>query len=105
MSEFNWKGLLDHLIIVEGECMEENYGEGRATNEMDEECNAGIRKAYAQLVAVQPVLLAAPELLEALRSAVAVLSGWECTSKLDAGDTQTVRLCKAALAKAEGLGG
>lgn len=48
------------------------------------------------------LMAAAPELLEALRSAVAVLSGWECTSKLDAGDTQTVRLCKAALSKAEG---
>ena len=45
---------------------------------------------------------AAPELLAALRSAVTILSGWECTHKADDGDTETVRLCKAAIAKAEG---
>lgn len=45
---------------------------------------------------------AAPDLLTALRAAVSVLTGWECTSRLDAADTETVRLCKAALAKAEG---
>lgn len=70
MSKLDWKGLLDHLIIVEGECMEENYGKGCGANDSDEECNAGIRKAYAQLVKVQPVLMAAPELLTGLQAAV-----------------------------------
>jgi len=53
-------------------------------------------RANARLIA------AAPELLAALRSAVTILSGWECTHKADDGDTETVRLCKAAIAKAEG---
>lgn len=54
------------------------------------------REPNARLVA------AAPELLHALAAAVSILSGWEATSRLDAGDTETVRLCKRALAKAEG---
>lgn len=62
-----WNELLDHLIAVEGECMEENYGKGRALNASDEECNAGIRRAYASLKEMQPVLEAAPDLLSALR--------------------------------------
>ena len=48
------------------------------------------------------LIAAAPELLDALMSAVSILSGWEATSRLDAGDTETVRLCKRAIAKAEG---
>lgn len=61
-----WQDLLDHLITVEGECMEENYGKGRALNEADEERNAGIRKGYAELLKVRSVLMAAPEMLAAL---------------------------------------
>lgn len=64
-----WQALLDHLITVEGECLEENYGEGSALNSADEECNAGIRQAYADLLQIRSVLLIAPELLEALRDA------------------------------------
>ncbi len=97
MSRFDWKELLDHLIVVEGECMEENYGAGRAANDMDEECNAGIREAYAALVNVQPVLLAAPDLMEALRSA---LDRWDDE---DEGDAPSLGAAmRAALAKAEG---
>lgn len=48
------------------------------------------------------LIAAAPKMLAALRAAVAILSGWEATSRIDAGDTETVRLCKQALAKAEG---
>lgn len=47
-------------------------------------------------------LACARELLVSLKAAVSILSGWEATSRLDAGDTETVRLCKQALAKAEG---
>lgn len=68
-----WGELLDHMITVEGECMEENYGKGRALNDADEECNAGIRRAYASLLKVKPALMAAPELLAALREAYAAL--------------------------------
>lgn len=64
-----WQALLDHLITVEGECLEENYGAGRALNAADEKCNAGIRQAYADLLRVRNILLIAPELLEALRDA------------------------------------
>lgn len=64
-----WQDLLDHLIIVEGECMEENYGVGRGLNESDEECHAGIRKGYAELLKVRNILMAAPELLKALKVA------------------------------------
>ncbi len=45
---------------------------------------------------------AAPDMLAALRAAVSVLTGWEFTSRLDEADGPTVRLCKAAIAKAEG---
>lgn len=64
-----WQDLLDHLITVEGECMEENYGAGRALNESDEECNTGIRQGYAELLKVRSILMAAPEMLAALRLA------------------------------------
>lgn len=50
----------------------------------------------------QRLLAAAPEMLAALKAAISILSGWDATSRLDAGDTETVRLCKKALAKAEG---
>ena len=48
------------------------------------------------------LLAAAPELLALLKDAVAIMSGWSFTSTPDAGDTETVRACKAAIAKAEG---
>jgi len=96
MSKFDWKGLLDHLIIVEGECMEENYGKGCGANDSDEECNAGIRKAYAQLVKVQPVLMAAPDLLASLKE---LMPMWECGIK-----EAWVERARAAINKAEGRG-
>jgi len=48
------------------------------------------------------LLAAAPELLALLKDAVAIMSGWSFTSTPDAGDTETVRARKAAIAKAEG---
>jgi hypothetical protein len=107
MSKLDWKGLLDHLIIVEGECMEENYGEGCGANESDEECNAGIRRAYDELVKVQPVLMAAPELLAALHLAADALdyAQAQVDSENDAHNLR-VRLVqvKRVIAKAEGQG-
>jgi hypothetical protein len=50
----------------------------------------------------QRLMAAAPELLALLKDAVAIMSGWSFTSTPDAGDTETVRACKAAIAKAEG---
>jgi|LakMenEpi03Aug12_release.lakeMendotaPanAssembly.Ray.scaffolds.fasta_scaffold198479_3 hypothetical protein len=102
MSKLDWKGLLDHLIIVEGECMEENYGKGRASNEMDEECNAGIRKAYAQLVKVQPVLMAAPELLAALKLCKQALKNYIDSGYDEDEDQEAYAAAMAAINKAEG---
>lgn len=52
------------------------------------------------------LIAAAPELLAALKATLLPLTGWAYTpmetSKPDAGDTETVRLCRAAIAKAEG---
>lgn len=90
-----WAQLLDHLITVEGECMEENYGKGRALNDADEECNAGIRKAYQSLLKVKPSLMAAPDLLEQCKY---LLENAEaaCWSEFMLADA------RAAIAKAEG---
>jgi len=101
-----WRDLLDHLITVEGECMEENYGKGRALNEADEECNAGIRQGYAELLKVRSVLMAAPELLEALRLArddlSDLLEAADLTDEGVADTTEVLNKVIAAIAKAEG---
>lgn len=92
-----WNELLDHLITVEGECMEENYGKGRALNASDEECNAGIRRAYASLKEMQPVLEAAPSLLSACKEMVLAFD------RGDEGDEMlALRSLRKAIAKAEG---
>jgi hypothetical protein len=89
------------MMIIEKEHIEENYREGRALNEVDEENNAETRRDFASLQAMLPVLLAAPELLAALKE---VAEG--CEHRLrkgkDSGDKNTLNLCREAIKKAEG---
>jgi hypothetical protein len=75
---------------ISGEYWEVRDGDGDIAADMIPD------EAIARLVA------AAPELLALLKDAVAIMSGWSFTSTPDAGDTETVRSCKAAIAKAEG---
>jgi len=97
----DWAKFLNGMIEVERDCLEENYGEGRAQNEMDEENNAETRRDFASLQAMLPVLLAAPELLEALKEIAE-----DCEHRLrkgkDNGDKQTLKTCLKAIKKAEG---
>jgi hypothetical protein len=85
------------MVIVEGECMEESYGAGRALNDADEEMNAKTRKDFAELRAMMPVLLAAPELLEVLE---------RCNDRWDDADEEDNpalgQAIRAAIAKATG---
>ena len=102
-----WQDLLDHLITVEGECMEEFYGKGRALNEADEECAAGIRQGYAELLKVRSVLMAAPELLAVCQAMAgdlqALLDGDDFSGMSDAEMFGVMlRSLNAAIAKAEG---
>lgn len=92
-----WQDLLDHLITVEGECMEENYGKGKALNDADEKINAGIRRGYADLLAVRSTLMAAPELLVALQEALDVMGG-----RIDDGYPAWADRAREVIAKAKG---
>lgn len=86
-SEFVCNADGSKTICWTADTYNEDKDEGEATDE---------DRANARLIA------ASPELLEALKAAVAVMTGWSYASIADAGDTETVRLCKAAIAKAEG---
>lgn len=99
-----WAQFLEHMVTVEGECMEESYGAGRALNDADEEINAKTRKDFAELRAMMPVLLAAPELLAALQDWVDLYDAGQLVieGEADEGDDPIVGAAKAAIAKATG---
>ena len=95
MTAMKWNDYLKFLVDVEQENVEENYRAGRAANGADEEMNRDTRIGFANLQAVLPTLLAAQELLAALKYMVenAEAEGWSGLMISDA---------VAAIAKAEG---
>jgi hypothetical protein len=101
----DWARFLKQMMIVESECIEENYGEGRGLNDSDEENNAETRRDFASLQAMLPTLLAAPELLAACKQLHNCLSDWmeiADSDDLRDSDSEAIKLSVAAIAKAEG---
>jgi hypothetical protein len=95
-----WASFLEHIVIVEGECVEENYGRGSGANDADEKMNAATRRNYASLKAMMPVLLAAPELLAALKEMVML----RCLGGATADNDSATQRAVMAINKAEGRG-
>jgi hypothetical protein len=83
-------------MAIEAENVEENYRSGRAANDADEEMNKDTRDGFANLQAMMPTLMAAPELLELVRTARVIV---ESAGHMDL----SVRMWNA-IAKAEGRG-
>ena len=63
-----WDEHLQFLVQLEAENIAEEYRPGRAMNDVDEEMNAEIRQSFQALQDKMPVLLAAPQLLAALKA-------------------------------------
>ena len=95
MAAMTWDRYLKCLMAIEAENVEENYRSVRAANDADEEMNKDTRDGFANLQAMMPTLMAAPELLEACKYllANAEAEGWSGLMLSDA---------RAAIAKAEG---
>jgi hypothetical protein len=105
----DWARFLKQMMIIESECIEENYGEGRGLNDSDEENNAETRRDFASLQAMLPTLLAAPDLLAALRGCrawvVQDVEHYEDGGGEEwAGSVKLLKQINKAINKAEGRG-
>jgi len=74
MAAMTWDRYLQFLMEVEEENIAEDYRAGRAMNAADEEMNRDVREGFDNLKAVLPTLLAAPDLLNALKDLVALVN-------------------------------
>lgn len=100
MTPMPWDEYLRFLLKVEECNVEENYRIGRAANDADEEMYKATREGFAALQAMMPVILAAPDLLAALKFAANVMQHHEIDEWL-AGEFAIIT---DAIAKAEGRG-
>jgi len=102
MTAMTWDQYLQFLMEVEKENVDENYRVGRAANGADEELNRDTRIGFANLQAMMPTLLAAPDLLSALKMCKQALKNYIDSGYDEDEDHEAYAAAVAALRKAEG---
>ena len=104
-----WQRYLKSMIEIEEEHVAEDYREGRGVNATDERDNAVIRREFAALKEQLPLLLAAGEMLDALREAkcelIDLYSAAYPGAESDSDTTAVIDKVIAVIAKATKKGG
>jgi hypothetical protein len=103
-----WQRYLKSMVEIEEEHVAEDYRAGRGLNDTDEKDNAVIRREFAELKAAMPMILAAQQMLDALREAKAELIDlYSAAYPDDEGDNDTTAVIDkviAVIAKARKAG-
>lgn len=94
MTAMPWDEYLKFMVEVEKENVAENYRVGRAATGADEELNRDTRIGFEGLQSMMPTLLAAPEMLAALRSVRVEIGELDADDKgwrdMDAGEVDQI---------------